>query len=58
VQAFQVTRCPGWWEWIVAWGNPRHIDRSAALTEDLYRIAAVAAADVAPDRKGSTAVYP
>jgi hypothetical protein len=58
VQAFQVTRCPGWWKWIVAWGNPRHIDRSAALTEDLYRIAAVAAADVAPDRKGSTAVYP
>jgi hypothetical protein len=26
---------------------PRHIDRSAALTDDLRRIAAVAAADVA-----------
>jgi hypothetical protein len=45
VQAFQVTRCPRWWEWIVAWANPRHIDRSAALTGDLRRMAAVAAAD-------------
>jgi uncharacterized protein YndB with AHSA1/START domain len=45
VQAFQVTRCPRWWEWIVARVNPRHLDRSAALTEDLRRIAAVAAAD-------------
>jgi len=25
--------------------NPRHIDRSAALTEDLRRIGAIAAAD-------------
>jgi deazaflavin-dependent oxidoreductase (nitroreductase family) len=45
VQTFQVTRCPRWWEWIVARVNPRHIDRSAALTEDLQRIGAVAAAD-------------
>jgi hypothetical protein len=28
----------------VAWFVPRHIDRSAALTDDLRRIAAVAAA--------------
>lgn len=45
VQTFQVTKCPRWWEWIVAQVNPRHIDRSAALTDDLHRIAAVAAAD-------------
>ncbi len=45
VQAFQLTKCPRWWEWIVARVNPRHIDRSAALTDDLHRIAAVAAAD-------------
>jgi uncharacterized protein YndB with AHSA1/START domain len=45
VQTFQVTNCPRWWEWIVARANPRHIDRSSALTEDLRRIGAVAAAD-------------
>jgi uncharacterized protein YndB with AHSA1/START domain len=58
VQAFQLTRCPRWWEWIVARANPRHTDRSAALTEDLHRIAAVAAADVTPDREGGKAVHP
>ena len=42
VQTFQVTKCPRWWEWIVARANPRHIDRSAALTEDLRRIGAIA----------------
>jgi uncharacterized protein YndB with AHSA1/START domain len=46
VQTFTVTKCPRWWEWIVARVVPRHIDRSAALTDDLRRIAAVAAADV------------
>jgi uncharacterized protein YndB with AHSA1/START domain len=45
VQTFQVTRCPRWWEWIVARVNPPNIDRSAALTEDLHRIGEVAAAD-------------
>ena len=45
VQAFQLTKCPRWWEWIVARVNPPHIDRSAALTDDLHRIAALAAAD-------------
>jgi len=49
VAVSQVTRCPRWWEWIVAWVNPRHIDRSAALTGDLRRMAAVAAADAAID---------
>lgn len=44
VQTFQVTKCPRWWEWLVARVNPRHIDRSAALTEDLHRIGARAAA--------------
>ena len=43
VQTFAVTKCPRWWEWIVARFVPRHIDRSAALTGDLRRIAAVAA---------------
>ena len=42
VQTFQVTKCPRWWEWIVARANPRHIDRSVALTEDLRRVGAVA----------------
>ena len=35
-----MTKCPRWWEWIVAWFVPRYIDRSAALTDDLRRIAA------------------
>jgi len=30
---------------MVAWANPPHLDRSAALTEDLRRLGAVAAAD-------------
>lgn len=45
VQTFQLTKCPRWWEWIVARANPRHIDRSAALTEDLRRIGVLAAAN-------------
>ena len=55
VQTFAVTKCPRWWEWIVARFVPRHIDRSAALTDDLRRIAAVAAADVR--RAGGDARY-
>jgi hypothetical protein len=46
VQTFQVTRCPLWWEWVVAYANPPHRDRSAALAADLRRIGEVAAADV------------
>jgi uncharacterized protein YndB with AHSA1/START domain len=38
VQTFQVTRCPRWWEWIVVRMNPPHVDRRAALVEDLERI--------------------
>jgi uncharacterized protein YndB with AHSA1/START domain len=45
VQSFEVTRCPDWWEWLVARLNKRHIDRSAGLTGDLLRIGEVAAAD-------------
>ncbi len=45
VQSFQVTRCPDWWEWLVARVNTPHLDRSAALTTDLHRIGEVAAAD-------------
>lgn len=45
IQAYEVTRCPRWWEWIVIRINPHHLDRSAALTDDLHRLAAVAAAD-------------
>lgn len=45
VQTFELTRFPRWWEWMVAWANPPHLDRSAALTEDLRRLGAVAAAD-------------
>lgn len=43
VQTYQVTRCPGWYEWVVARVNPTHIDRSGALTDDLRRIGATAA---------------
>jgi hypothetical protein len=44
VQTFQLTKFPRWWEWILARINPSHIDRSAALTEDLRRIGVIAAA--------------
>ena len=45
VQEYRVTRCPRWWEWIAVRLIPAHIDRTAALTEDLRRIGAVAEAD-------------
>lgn len=45
-QDYHLTKAPGWWEWIVARLVPRHIDRSAALTEDLRRLGEVAAGDV------------
>jgi hypothetical protein len=44
VQTFQLTKFPRWWEWILTRINPSHIDRSAALTEDLRRIGVIAAA--------------
>jgi uncharacterized protein YndB with AHSA1/START domain len=44
VQTFQMTKFPHWWEWILVAINPSHIDRSAALTEDLRRIGVIAAA--------------
>jgi len=49
VQTFAVTKCPRWWEWIVARSVPGHRDRSAALTDDLRRIAAVATATATND---------
>jgi uncharacterized protein YndB with AHSA1/START domain len=45
VQTFQITKFPRWMEWIIARTTPQHIDRSAALTEDLRRIGATAAAE-------------
>jgi hypothetical protein len=45
VQTYQVTRCPRWWEWIAMRLVPGHIDRTAALTDDLRRIGIVAGAD-------------
>ncbi|HEY5988064.1 MAG TPA: SRPBCC family protein [Streptosporangiaceae bacterium] len=45
-QSFQLTKCPRWWARILARVNPGHIDRGAALTEDLRRLGEVAAADV------------
>jgi hypothetical protein len=52
VQTYELTKCPRWWEWILARINPSHIDRSAALTEDLRRIGVIAAAGApaAPSR--------
>lgn len=48
VQTFHLAKCPRWWEWIVTRVNPGHTDRTAALTDDLHRLAATAAADVTP----------
>jgi F420H(2)-dependent quinone reductase len=53
VQTFQLTKFPRWWEWILVRINPSHIDRSAALTEDLRRIGVIAAAG-APAAPAST----
>ena len=47
-----VTRCPRWWEWIATRLIPGHIDRTAALTEDLRRIGAVAEADAHTGQPG------
>jgi hypothetical protein len=41
-QSFQVTKCPRWWEWLVARVNRAHLDRSAALREDLRRLGTIA----------------
>ena len=46
VQEYRLTRCPRWWEWIATRLIPGHIDRTAALTDDLRRIGAIAEADV------------
>jgi uncharacterized protein YndB with AHSA1/START domain len=51
-QSYQVTRCPGWYEWIVARVNPAHIDRSGALAGDLRRIGAIAAGDTQAEPAG------
>jgi hypothetical protein len=46
VQTYEVVHCPAWWGWLVARVVPPHRDRTAALTADLERLGAVAAADV------------
>src|SRR6266568_5906061 len=45
VQSYQVTRCPGWFPWVVVRVNPAHIDRGGALGEDLRRSGVIAAGD-------------
>jgi uncharacterized protein YndB with AHSA1/START domain len=57
VQSFQVTKCPDWWEWLVARLNTRHIDRTAGLTKDLLRIGEVAAADARAGSVGRSVRY-
>ena len=42
VQTYDVVRCPSWWEWVVAYANPPHRDRTAALVADLRRLGEVA----------------
>ena len=54
VQEYRITRCPRWWEWIATRLIPAHIDRTAALTEDLRRIGAVAEADTHTTEPGPT----
>jgi uncharacterized protein YndB with AHSA1/START domain len=54
VQEYRVTRCPQWWEWIAIRLIPGHIDRTAALTNDLRRIGAVAEADAPAADPGSS----
>lgn len=49
VQEYRLTRCPRWWEWIAVRLIPGHIDRTEALTDDLRRIGAVAAAGASPE---------
>jgi uncharacterized protein YndB with AHSA1/START domain len=44
VQTYQVIAIASWFDRLVARVNPRHLDRSAALAEDLHRLGAVAAA--------------
>jgi uncharacterized protein YndB with AHSA1/START domain len=51
-QTYEVTFCPRWWEWIAVRAVPAHVDRTDALTDDLRRLGAVAAADA---RVGGTA---
>jgi hypothetical protein len=53
VQEYRLTRCPRWFEWIAVRLIPGHIDRTAALTDDLRRIGAVAEADAHSDRRRS-----
>ncbi|GAA5191213.1 hypothetical protein GCM10023322_48090 [Rugosimonospora acidiphila] len=45
VQSFEVLRIARWLAWLIARVNSAHRDRAAALTGDLHRLAAVAAAD-------------
>ncbi len=50
VQTYDVVKCPGWWEWLMARVVPPHRDRSTALADDLRRIGEVAARDAAAER--------
>jgi uncharacterized protein YndB with AHSA1/START domain len=52
VQTYQLTRCPGWYEWVMARINPTHIDRSGALADDLRRLGAIAAGDAPVESAG------
>jgi hypothetical protein len=45
LRSYQVTRCPGWYEWVVARVSPARSDRSGALADDLRRIGVIADGD-------------
>ena len=42
VQEYRLVKCPRWWEWLATRLIPSHVDRDAALAEDLRRLGAVA----------------
>lgn len=52
VESYQVTRLPGWLDWLLTRVNPSHVDRNAALAEDLRRLGLLAATTRTPQRMG------
>jgi uncharacterized protein YndB with AHSA1/START domain len=47
VESYRVVTLPRWFEWLVTHLNPSHVDRTAALSEDLHRLGDLAASETA-----------
>jgi uncharacterized protein YndB with AHSA1/START domain len=52
VQSYEITRCPGWYAWVIVRVNPTHSDRSGALAEDMRRLGAIAAGQTPVESAG------